>query len=86
MARLALLEGTHDLVILDEFPYAFLWGLLTFQEFSEVLASRKPWVEVVLTGRKVPEELLEIADLVSEIRNIRHPLERGIQARRGFEY
>jgi len=86
MARLALLEGTHDLVILDEFPYAFFWGLLTFQEFSEVLASRKPWVEVVLTGRKVPQELLEVADLVSEIRNIRHPLERGIQARRGFEY
>lgn len=86
MARSALLEGTHDLVVLDEFPHAFFWGLLSFEEFREVLVSRKPWVEVVLTGRRVPVELLELADLVSEIRSIRHPMDQGIGARRGFEY
>lgn len=85
-AQKALLEGTHDLVILDEFLYAFSWGLLSWETFNAILLSRKPWVEVVLTGRKAPEELLVIADLVSEIRNVRHPIEQGIPARRGFEY
>lgn len=85
-AQRALLEGTHDLVVLDEFLYAFSWGLLSWEAFSAVLLCRKPWVEVVVTGRDAPGELLAVADLVSEIRNIRHPLEQGIQARRGFEY
>lgn len=86
LAREALLDGAYDLVILDEFLYAFSWGLLSWEEFHLVLSSRKPWVEVVLTGRKAPEELLAIADLVSEVRNVRHPLEQGIPARKGFEY
>lgn len=85
-AKRALLEGTYDLVILDEFLYAFSWGLLSWETFSAVLFSRKPWVEVVVTGRKAPEELLRVADLVSEVKNIRHPLEQGISARKGFEF
>ncbi len=86
LAEKALLEGSHDLVILDEFLYAFSWGLLSWETFCTVLFSRKPWVEVVLTGREAPQELLAVADLISEVKNVRHPLEQGIPARKGFEY
>lgn len=86
LAQEALLTGAYDLIILDEFLYAFSWGLLSWETFRAILFSRKPWVEVVLTGREAPEELLATADLISEIRNIRHPIEQGIRARRGFEY
>ncbi|MGQ9622634.1 MAG: cob(I)yrinic acid a,c-diamide adenosyltransferase [Candidatus Caldatribacteriaceae bacterium] len=86
IARLALLEGKYDLVVLDEFTYSLLWGLLSWGELREVLMQRRPWMEVIFTGRKAPQELLEFADLVSEIRNVKHPFERGIPARKGFEY
>ncbi len=86
IACFALLEGRYDLVILDEFTYGLLWGLLPWRELQEVLMQRKPWVEVIFTGRRAPQELLEFADLVSEIRNVKHPFEKGIPARKGFEY
>lgn len=86
MVREALKKGEHDVVILDELPYAFYYDLLTWEEFREALEQRDPRVEVIITGRKVPEELIAIADLVSEIKLVKHPWDKGISARRGFEY
>ncbi len=86
IAQEALKGGEYDLVILDELPYAFYYQLLTWEEFKEALGQKNSEVELIITGRKVPEELIAIADLVSEIKLIKHPWEKGIPARRGFEY
>ena len=86
MVREALEKGEYDVVILDELPYAFYYHLLTWEEFRKALEQKDPGVEVIITGREVPEELIAIADLVSEIKLVKHPWDKGISARRGFEY
>lgn len=86
LAKRALREGTHRLVILDEIVYAFSFNLLSWGEFEQVLRERKPQVEVVITGRRVPEQLIEMADLVTEMKEIKHPYNQGIKARAGFEF
>ncbi|MDK2895945.1 MAG: cob(I)alamin adenosyltransferase [Candidatus Atribacteria bacterium] len=86
LAKRALHEGTHRLVILDEISYAFAFNLLNWEELEQVLRERKPQVEVVITGRRVPEQLIDMADLVTEMREIKHPYTKGIKAREGFEF
>jgi len=77
---------TYDMVILDEFPYAFFYHLLSWEQFSQLLALRNPRIELIITARKVPQELLAIADLVSEMRCVKHPFSQGTPARKGVEY
>lgn len=78
--------GCHDLVILDEINLALARGLLPLSEVLEVLRRRPPWVEVVLTGRQAPAELLALADLVTEMRAVRHYFQAGVRARAGIEW
>ncbi|MGI6102097.1 MAG: cob(I)yrinic acid a,c-diamide adenosyltransferase, partial [Bacillota bacterium] len=61
-------------------------GMLSCEEVIECLKERPQHVEVVLTGRKAPKAILDMADLITEMRCIRHPYERGIPARLGIEY
>ncbi|MBT9129755.1 MAG: Cob(I)yrinic acid a,c-diamide adenosyltransferase [candidate division WS2 bacterium] len=56
------------------------------EEVSEILNSRQEGLEVVLTGRGVPERIIEMADLVSEIKSIKHPYDKGVRGRKGIEY
>ena len=84
--REALQSGQYDLVIMDEVNVALHFRLLTVEEVLEVIGTRPPGVELVLTGRRVPEEILARADYVTEMREIKHPYQRGIKARRGIEY
>lgn len=86
MAQEALKKGEYDIIILDELPYAFFYHLLTWEEMEKALKHKDSKVEVIITGRKVPEELIAIADLVSEVKLVKHPFSRGIPARRGLEY
>lgn len=86
MAQEVLKKGEYDIIILDELPYAFFYHLLTWEEMEKALKQKNPKIEVIITGRKVPEELIAIADLVSEVRLVKHPFSRGITARRGLEY
>jgi cob(I)alamin adenosyltransferase len=86
LARQVLLAGEHDLVILDEINLALSFNLLPPAEVFQVLRERSPWVEVVLTGRQAPPELVELADLVTEMRPVKHYYEAGVQARRGIEW
>lgn len=82
-----LLEsGEYDLVVLDEVMAACKYGLVKQKDLIQLLHSRPAGVEVVLTGRDAPEELIELADYVSEIQMVKHPYTRGIHARRGIEY
>jgi cob(I)alamin adenosyltransferase len=86
LAREVLAAGDHDLVILDEINLALTFNLIPLEEALEVLRRRPPGVEVVLTGRQAPPELVELADLVTEMRPVKHYYEAGVKARRGIEW
>lgn len=85
LARQLIGSGAYDLVILDEINVALYFELLSVAEVLDVLQSRPPHVEVVLTGRYAPPEIIAAADLVTEMKNIKHYYERGIPAREGIE-
>lgn len=81
-----LKSGEYDLVIADEINVAMSWKLLTPKEVIEVLNERGENVEVVLTGRGAPKEIIKYADLVTEMVLVKHPFDKGVGARRGIEY
>ena len=84
-AKKILSGGKYDLVILDEINVALYFELISVHEVVQVLAARAPHVEVVLTGRYAPPELVEMADLVTEMQNIKHYYQAGVSAREGIE-
>ena len=86
LARKVLAAGEHDLVILDEINLALTYNLVPLDEALEVLRQRPPWVEVVLTGRQAPPELVALADLVTEMRPVKHYYQAGVKSRRGIEW
>lgn len=80
-----LRSGEYDVVVLDEVNVAIWYSLLSVDEVIEVVRRRAPHVEVVLTGRRAPAELIELADLVTEMREVKHYYHAGINAREGIE-
>ena len=86
LARQVITEGRHDLVILDEVNLTLAYNLVPLAEMLELLRERPPYVEVVLTGRNAPAELVDLADLVTEMRPVKHYFEAGVKARRGIEW
>jgi len=72
-------------IILDEFTYALKWGILDVKEIVNFLKNKPENVEIVITGRDAPEELIEIADLVTEMKKIKHYFDKGVKAREGIE-
>lgn len=80
------LSAGVDILILDEINVALYLGLLPVEEVLSLLRYRPPHVEIVLTGRNAPPELVASADLVTEMREIKHPYHQGVSARRGIEY
>lgn len=86
LARDTIREGKHELLILDEIFTAVNLKLISVQELGEWLKELPESVEVVLTGHDAARELLEIADLVTEMKQIKHPFAQGVKARRGIEY
>ncbi|HTV06966.1 MAG TPA: cob(I)yrinic acid a,c-diamide adenosyltransferase [Acidobacteriaceae bacterium] len=85
-AREAILSGEWDMVILDEINYAISYGMLDPAKVAETLKTRPPMVHVILTGRNAHPSLVEIADTVTEMREIKHAYQKGILAQRGIEY
>lgn len=77
--------GQYDVVILDEVIVALHFGLVTREDMERLLAARPEHTELVLTGRKAPDWLIERADLVTEMRLVKHYFDRGVQNRRGIE-
>ncbi len=78
-------SGEYDLVVLDEANVALYYELFSLEDLEKVLKSRARHVEVVITGRYAPQELLDMADLVTEMREVRHYYTKGIEARTGIE-
>ena len=80
-------SGAYDVVILDEITYAFKYGWIDLNEVLDTLRARNPQLHVLLTGRDAPEELIAFADLVSEVREIKHPYHtQGVRAQKGIEF
>jgi cob(I)alamin adenosyltransferase len=85
-AREAIVSGRYDLVVLDEINVAVYFKLLEVDEVIRLIKDKPPHVELILTGRNADKRLIEIADLVTEMVNIKHPFDKGIKARKGIEY
>lgn len=78
--------GQHDLLILDEIIYVASYGLLPEQEVLELARARPRWMDLILTGRGASAELIELADTVSDVKEIKHHYKKGIESRAGMEY
>ncbi len=85
-AEEAVCSGEYDIVILDEINHAFHFGLLPVADALALLAKKPAHVEVIITGRNAPPEIIAAADLVTEMRIVKHPFQEGIKSRRGIEY
>ncbi len=83
--RAILASGEYDVVILDEANIALYYGLIAFDALKEALLQRPDHVEVVITGRYAPQELIDLADLVTEMTEIKHYYQKGVEARTGIE-
>jgi len=86
LAKEVVQSGKYDIVILDEINVALSLHLIKTEEVIELIKNKPKHVELVLTGRYAPKEIIEIADLVTEMKEIKHPFQKGIPPRKGIEY
>ena len=85
-ARQAINSGQWDLVILDEINYAISYGMLDPAKVAEALKQKPEQVHVILTGRNAHPTIVELADTVTEMKQVKHAYEKGVMAQRGIEY
>ena len=85
-ARVKMMSGKYDLLILDEVNNAVSAGLLPLAEVLQLLDAKPADCSIVLTGRGAPPELIDRADLVTEMRDIKHPYQKGIFAQKGIDF
>lgn len=85
-AREAMLSGEYDMVVMDEVHVAVGWKLINVEDVVSLVKDRPANVELIMTGRRADERLIDVADMVTECRKIKHPYDKGILARRGIDY
>jgi cob(I)alamin adenosyltransferase len=85
-AKALIQAGEHRLVILDELTYLCTWGWIDQADVIDTIANRPEHVNVIVTGRDAPKELIEIADTVTEMVEVKHAYQQGIRAKRGLDY
>jgi len=85
-ARAEISSGAWDLIVLDEINYAVKFNLLTAADITALLTIRPPQVHLVFTGRDAPPQLINAADLVTEMKLVKHPFQRGVEAQAGIEF
>ncbi len=86
LAKAKIEEGFHHLVILDEFTYVLNYGMVDEGEVIAFLRQKPKGLHVLVTGRNAPAALVDIADLVTDMREMKHPFRSGVQAQRGVEF
>jgi cob(I)alamin adenosyltransferase len=86
LAEEVVKSGEYDIVILDEINVALNLKLIKLEKALKLIKDKPKHVELVLTGRYAPNEIIEIADLVTEMKEVKHPFNEGFQARKGIEY
>ncbi len=85
-AKEVIASGKYDMIILDEINVAVSFNLIPSKEVIELLKQVPKNVEIIITGRYMPEAFVEYADLISEIKEVKHHFQKGAQARKGIEY
>ena len=85
-ASAAIASGKYDLVVLDEVNVAVAWKLIEVEDLLKLIDEKPQNVELILTGRHADQRLIERADLVTEMVEVKHPYQRGIKSRKGIEY
>ncbi len=84
--KLRLQDDTLDMLVLDEVTYPINWGWIELDDVVDALTNRSPKVHVIITGRDCPQEIIAIADTVTEMREVKHAFHEGVMARRGVDY
>jgi len=85
-ADAAIMSGKWDLIVLDEINYAISYGMLDPGKVAETLKRKPELVHVILTGRNAHPTIIELADTVTEMKQVKHAYEKGVLAQRGIEY
>ncbi len=80
-----ILSASYDVVIMDELNIALYYKLFEINEVLDILKNKPSHVEIVITGRYAPEPIIEIADLVTEMKEVKHYYQQGVEARKGIE-
>jgi len=86
LAEEVVKNGEYDIVILDEINVALNLKLIKTEKVLKLIKNKPKHVELILTGRYAPNEIIEAADLVTEMKEVKHPYNKGFQARKGIEY
>ena len=89
IAKERITSGAYDLILLDELIYAIDYAgvqLVTLEEVLELLDAKPPSLHLILTGRNAPQAIIDRADLVTDMREIKHPWQRKIPAQQGIDY
>jgi cob(I)alamin adenosyltransferase len=86
MAKKAISSGDYQMVILDEINVAMDFGLLSIEDVAAMIKGKAPAVDLILTGRYAPPEIIELADTVSDVQEIKHHYTKGIKERAGIEF
>jgi cob(I)alamin adenosyltransferase len=86
VARQKIGSGQYDIVVLDEITYPMSYGWITVEEVIDALRRRPQGLHVIITGRDAPQELIDFADLVTEMREVKHPYEKGLKAQAGIDF
>ena len=81
-----ILSEKYDLIILDEINYAVNLGLINLKSVTELIKSKPQKLDLVLTGNHAKQEIIELADLVTEMKEIKHPFQSGIKAKKGIDF
>lgn len=85
-AKAMIMDGSYDMVLCDELNIVLRYDYLPVQEVIDVLKSKPEMTHVIITGRNAKEELIEAADLVTEMEMIKHPFRSGVKAQKGVEF
>ncbi len=85
-AKEVINSGEYHTIVLDEFTYLLRYGMIDIEEVVEVLRGKPTDLHICITGRDAVEELVEVADLVTEMQPIKHPYQQGIKAQKGIEF
>ena len=86
ICREKIFSEKYDVIILDEVNYAITLGLIDVQEIIKIIKEKPSELDLELTGRDVKEEIVELADLVTEMKEIKHPFKSGIKAKKGIDF
>lgn len=86
LAQKVVNSGEYDMVVLDEINVALHLKMISIDDVLRLITEKPKYVELILTGRSAPTQVVEIADLVTEMKEIKHPYARGIPKRKGIEY